>query len=198
MDNIATAISSGNLSVVETGLIVINRLSTLIKLDAKEIHNELKRRASRARTASSYSAQADNSHTPLDLGEGLSANAQREIIEVLLAHPSMFDDVKDKLSPQSFDIPALQLIAQAVFQTLSDQPRAALSVMCSAVEDPQIAGLMTTLEHDGSQKGNFAKRLTDALAALEQSENQKNKIAAGKGDSVLDVSKENRRNMGMI
>jgi replicative DNA helicase len=132
------------------------------------------------------------------LGEGLSANAQREIIEVLLAHPSMFDDVKDKISPANFDIPALQQIAQAIFQTLGEQPRAALSVMCSAVEDPRIAGLMTTLEHDGSQKGNYTKRLTDALAALEHTEQQRDKTASTKGNSVLDASKENRRNMGMI
>jgi DNA primase len=197
LDAIAAAIHAGNLSPIEKGLI-INNLARVMSLDAKEIHNELNRRASRARTASSYSGAADEAHTPLDLGEGLSANAQREIIEVLLAHPSMFDDVKDKISPANFDIPALQLIAQAIFQTLSEQPRAALSVMCSAVEDTRIAGLMTTLEHDGSEKGNYTKRLADAMDALEQSEKQKNKIAAGKGDSVLDASKENRRNMGMI
>jgi len=197
LDAIATAINAGNLSPIEKGLIV-NNLARVMSLDAKEIHNELNRRANRARTASSYSGEADEAHTPLDLGEGLSANAQREIIEVLLAHPSMFDDVKDKISPANFDIPALQQIAQAIFQTLGEQPRAALSVMCSAVEDPRIAGIMTTLEHDGSQKGNYTKRLTDALAALEHTEQQRDKTASTKGNSVLDASKENRRNMGMI
>ena len=198
MDNIATAISSGNLSVVEAGLIVINRLSTLIKLDAKEINADLSRRVHRVRTASSYTGAADDSHTPLDLGEGLSANAQREILEVLLAHPSLFDDVKDKISPQNFDVPVLERVAQAVFQTLSEKTRASIQTICSAVEDPQLAGLMTTLEHEGAEKGNFTKRLADALAALEHTEQQRNKTAAGKIDSVLDASKENRRNMGMI
>jgi replicative DNA helicase len=132
------------------------------------------------------------------LGEGLSANAQREILEVLLAHPSMFDDVKDKISPANFDIPALQQIAQAVFQTLSEQPRSALPVICSAVEDTRIAGLMTALEHDGSQKGNYTQRLTDALAAMEQSEKQKNKTTADKGDLTRDITKQDRRNVGMI
>jgi len=197
LDAIATAIHAGNLSPIEKGLIV-NNLARVMSLDAKEIHNELNRRSSRVRTASSYSGEANEAHTPLDLGEGLSANAQREIIEVLLAHPSMFDDVKDKISPANFDIPALQQIAQAIFQTLGEQPRAALSVMCSAVEDTRIAGLMTTLEHDGSEKGNFTKRLADAMAALEHTEQQRDKTASAKGDSVLDASKENRRNMGMI
>jgi DNA primase len=197
LDAIATAINAGNLSPIEKGLIV-NNLARVMSLDAKEIHNELNRRASRVRTASSYSGAADEAHAPLDLGEGLSANAQREIIEVLLAHPSMFDDIKDKISPANFDVPALQQIAQAIFQTLGEQPRAALSVMCSAIEDTRIAGLMTTLEHDGAKKGNFTKRLADALIALEHTEQQRDKTASSKGDSVLDASKENRRNMGMI
>jgi DNA primase len=197
LDAIATAINAGNLSPIEKGLIV-NNLARVMSLDAKEIHNELNRRASRVRTASSYLGAADEAHTPLDLGEGLSANAQREIIEVLLAHPSMFDDIKDKISPANFDIPALQQIAQAIFQTLAEQPRASVSVMCSAVEDTRIAGLMTTLEHEGAEKGNFTRRLADALAALEHTEQQRDKTASAKGDSVLDASKENRRNMGMI
>ncbi len=83
-----------------------------MSLDAKEIHNELIRRSNRARTASAYSGAADDSHTPLDLGEGLSANAQREILEVLLAHPSLFDDIKDKISPQNFDVPALERVTR--------------------------------------------------------------------------------------
>lgn len=194
LDAIATAINAGNLSPIEKGLIV-NRVAKVMSLDAKEINNELNRRANRVRTASSYSGEANEAHMPLDLGEGLSANAQREIIEVLLAHPSMFDDVKDKISPANFDIPALQQIAQAVFDTLSEQPRAALSVMCSAVEDPRLAGLMTTLEQDGSQKGNYSKRLTDSLAVLEQIEKQ---TAAGKENLTRDAAKQDRRNVGMI
>ena len=197
LDAIAAAIGAGNLSPIERGLIV-NNLARVMSLDSKEIHNELNRRSSRVRTASSYSGTANEAAMPLDLGEGLSANAQREILEVLLAHPSMFDDVKDKISTENFDVPVLRQIAQAVFQTLTEQSRAPLSVMCSAIEDTRVAGLMTALEHDGAEKGNFSKRIADALAALEHVEHQQNKITAGKGNSILDTSKENRRNMGMM
>jgi DNA primase len=197
LDAIAVAITAGNISAIERGLI-INNLSRVMSLDAKEIQNELTRRSSRARTASAYSGTADDSHTPLDLGEGLSANAQREILEVLLAHPSLFDDIKDKISPQNFDVPALERVAQAVFQTLSQKTRASIQTICSAVEDPRLAGLMTTLEHEGAEKGNFTKRLADALTALEHVEQQKNKIAGNKHDLIRDVVKQDRRNMGMI
>jgi DNA primase len=197
LDAIATAITAGNLSAIERGLI-INNLARVMSLDAKEIHNELTRRSNRARTASAYSGAADDSHTPLDLGEGLSANAQREILEVLLAHPSLFDDIKDKISPQNFDVPALERVAQAVFQTLSKKTRASIQTICSAVEDPQLAGLMTTLEHEGAEKDNFTKRLADALTAMEHVKQQENKITGDQQDLTRCVAKQNPRNMGMV
>jgi DNA primase len=197
LDAIATAITAGNVSTIERGLI-INNLSRVMSLDAKEINSELTRRSSRARTASAYSGAADDSHTPLDLGEGLSANAQREILEVLLAHPSLFDDIKDKISPRNFDVPALERVAQAVFGTLSEKTRASIQTICSAVEDPRLAGLMTTLEHEGAEKGNFTKRLADALTALEHVEQQEKKITGDQRDLTRAVAKQDRRNMGMI
>jgi hypothetical protein len=57
---------------------------------------------------------------------------------------------------------------------------------------------MTTLEHEGAGKGNFTKRLADALTALEHVEQQKSKTAGNKHDLICDVSKQNPRNMGMI
>jgi hypothetical protein len=57
---------------------------------------------------------------------------------------------------------------------------------------------MTTLEHEGAEKGNFTKRLADALAALEHVEQQKNKTAGSKHDLIRDAVKQDRRNMGMI
>ncbi len=195
LDAIAAAINAGNVSPIERGLIV-NNLSRIMSLDTKEINRELIHRTGRVKTASSYTASADASHTPLDTGVGLSAIAQSEILEVLLAHPSMFDDAKDKISPDDFDVPAFRQVAQAVFTTLAGQPRAALQIICSAVEDPRIAGLMTTLEHEGSNKGNYSKRLIDALAALQQAKNQKNR--ASKEDLIRDISKQDRRNIGLI
>ncbi len=71
---------------------------------------------------------------------------------MLLAHPSLFADVKEKISPQNFDVPALERVAQAVFRTLSKKTRASIQTICSAVEDPQLAGLITTLEHEVQKK----------------------------------------------
>ncbi|MGA2092527.1 MAG: hypothetical protein ABSH16_03845, partial [Sedimentisphaerales bacterium] len=104
LEAVATGFSAGNVSAIERGLI-LNQLSRIMNLDAKEINNELNRRISRAKPLASYSGKADVQQAALDLGEGLSANSQREIIEVLLAEPKLFKNVKSEVSPQNFDIP---------------------------------------------------------------------------------------------
>ncbi len=202
LDAVATAVVSGNLSAIERGLL-LNRLAQIMPLDSREIKNELKRRISRAQTASSYSSSTGAPY-PADLGEGLAAGTQREILEVLLAAPSLFKQVKKKISIDDFDVPALKLIAEAVFKTLRDNPNATPKDVCLNIEQPQLAGVIIDLEHAGAGKGNFQKRLTDALSTKEYLDRQKDKPAAGSGDGIeylRDIhrrtEKQDPRNVGM-
>ncbi len=199
LDAIATAIVAGNLSHIERGL-YINRISSIMAIDAKDINTELNRRIGRTRTVS----QIESRQPSLDLGEGLSANAQREIIEVLLAEPKLFADAKKSISPEDFNVPAFQLIAEALFRELAVKPEATVNDICGCVEEPQVAGLIITLENDGLQKGNFSKRLADALIALEQARRQRNKNPANTGDgrefirSICQrTPRQDPRNVGM-
>jgi len=195
LDAVAIAISAGNLSHIERGL-YINRISSIVAIDAKDINEELNRRIGRTKTASAYSGAADDSHTPLDLGEVLSANAQREILEVLLAEPLLFDDVKEKISPEDFDVPALNKTAQAIFRTLPVKPQAGVQDICGFVEESNLAGLIIKLEDDSQKKGNFKKRLDDALRALLQ-ERQKTQSVVKPGDEKLRCPGQDRRVVGM-
>jgi len=169
LEAIAIAAGAGNLSPVEKGLI-INRLSGIMLMDARELNAELNRRIGRIKTASSYSSQASS----IDLGEGLLASAQREILEVLLAEPKLFKYVKNEVTPKDFDVPALQNIAEAVFGAIGVKPEATVQEICAAVEEPQTAGLIINLEDQGVKKGNFKKRLDDALAAFKNEKQQIN------------------------
>ena len=202
LEAVTTGFASGNLSAIERGLI-LNQLSRIMNLDAKEINNELNHRMSRAKTLSSYSGKADVQQAALDLGEGLSANSQREIIEVLLAEPKLFKHVKSEVSPQNFDIPVFNRIAETLFKVLADKPEATMSEICGCIEEPQVANLVTMLEEDGIKKGNFFKRLTDAIKTLLEQQ-KKTSAAVNTTDEreymrhiCENTPKQNHRNMGM-
>jgi DNA primase len=202
LEAVTTGFCAGNLSAIERGLI-LNQLSRIMNLDAKEINNELNHRISRAKTLSSYSGKADVQQAALDLGEGLSANSQREIIEVLLAEPKLFKNVKSEVSPQNFDIPVFNRIAETLFKVLADKPEATMSEICGCIEEPQLANLVTMLEEDGIKKGNFFKRLTDAIKTLLEQQ-KKTSTAVNTTDEreymrhiCENTPKQNHRNMGM-
>ena len=189
IDAIATAISSGKLSAVEAGLIVVNRLSSLFKMDAKEINNEISRRIRKTKTLSSYESPGKNLE-PLDLGQGLSANAQREIIEVMLAEPKLFKYVDKIIKPADFDVPALNAIAEPLFKILAENPEATIQQVCGFIEDARVASLLTKLEIEGINKGNFKKRLDDAINIFEIERSKKNKEPL--------KAQSDRRNIGIF
>jgi DNA primase len=206
LEAIATGFNAGNLSAIEKGLI-LNELSRVMNIDAREINNELNRRISRAKTLASYSGTADGSSSEpaLDLGEGLSANSQREIIETLLAEPKLFKNVKNEFSPKDFDVPVLNQVAQTLFKVLAERPEATVSEICGCIEETQIANLVTMLEADGIKKGNFFKRLTDAIKTLRIEQQKKISAAVSKTDEreyirqICETApKQDHRNMGMV
>jgi DNA primase len=204
LEAVATGFASGNVSAIERGLI-LNQLSRIMNLDAREINNELNHRISRAKTLSSYSGKADGSQAALDLGEGLSAYSQREIIEVLLAEPKLFKNVKNEVSPQNFDIPVFNRIAEILFKVLADRPEATVSEICGCIEEPQLANLVTMLEEDGIKKGNFFKRLTDAIQTLKLDQQKKTGTTVNSENEreyirhiCESTPKHDHRNMGMV
>ncbi|MBN1392543.1 MAG: DNA primase [Sedimentisphaerales bacterium] len=204
LEAIATGFNAGNLSAIEKGLI-LNELSRIMNLDAREINKELNRRISRAKTLSSYSGKADELPASLDLGEGLSANSQREIIETLLAEPKLFKNVKNEISQQNFDVPVLNRVAQTLFKVLAERPEATVSEICGCIEETQIANLVTMLEEEGIKKGNFFKRLTDAIKTLKLEQQKKSSAAVNKTDEreyirqICETApKQDQRNMGMV
>ncbi|MHC4417182.1 MAG: DNA primase [Planctomycetota bacterium] len=166
LQTVATAVQAGNLPPIDRGLIV-NRLSKIIGLGNKQINDELAKRAARAQRAATYQLENRKVAT-VDLGSGLFAVAQREILEVLLNEPKLFENVKQKITPELFDVPVLGRIAAVLFETLCGEPNASLAYLLARTESPQAAGLIVQLAEAGEKKGNFETRLAGALAAVQR------------------------------
>jgi DNA primase len=170
---VATSIWSGYMPVIDRGLI-LNRLSKIIGLDSKQINAELTKRISRLSKGAGYEAETRN-QKDIDLGEGLSAAAQREVLEVLLNAPQLFEIVKEKITAEYFDIPKLKQAASILFETLLSDDKATLSNVLTRTESVDVGRSLVELAHAGEQKGNYKERLVGALDVLQRCRTDKRK-----------------------
>ncbi len=185
IQSIATAMLSGNIGAIERG-IIINRLAGIISIDAASINTQLNRRLRAARRTKSYDTEKQKVFNA-DLGRGLFAAAQREIIEVLLNEPALFEIVQKKVSPRDFDVPALKQAAEAVFNTIAENPNPQITQVLACIEEPQIGSAIVRMQQTGQEKGNFQKRLNDALAVFARHKPDDTKQPTGKKQEKIDI-----------
>jgi DNA primase len=200
---IATSLWSGNLPAIERGL-VVNRLSKIIGLDSKEINAELHKKIGRTAKTASYNVE-NRKVQNVDLGDGLFAAAQREILEVLLNEPKLFEVVKQEIAVEDFDVPVLRQTASILFETLSANPETRLAEIIARTESPEAGSLIVELAQSGEAKGNFESRLAGALDATGRhlARRRKGEIKAIDGRQFLqqvleNTGKQNPRSTGMV
>ncbi|MDD5328117.1 MAG: DNA primase [Phycisphaerae bacterium] len=202
LQTIATSLRSGNLAVIERGLIV-NRLSKIIGLDSKEINVELNKRIGRSAKTASYNVENQKVRS-VDLGDGFFAIAQREILEVLLNKPRLFETVRGKITAEDFDVPTLRQTASILFEALNAKPETSLAEILTKVESPEAGGFIVELAESGEAKGNFDSRLAGAMEAIGRHKAQARKTDIKAIDErqflkrVLEnTGKQNPRSIGM-
>ena len=185
MQVMAVAIRSGNLSAIDRGLIV-NRLAGIIGLDAKQINDDLNKRLARFQQTQRFAKTAPAAEKPFadKFGSGFFAVRSREVLEVLLNEPKLFEIVKQKITPDIFDVPLLGLIANIVFETLAAEPDASVATILAKTESVELGQAVVELAQTGEQKANYLPRLTGALDAIEQ-------FLAQKGSGRLKKVKDN-------
>ncbi|MHC4122008.1 MAG: DNA primase [Planctomycetota bacterium] len=204
LQTIAASIQSGNLSAIDKGLIV-NRLSKIIGLDNNQINAEIARRAKRISNTAASSVK-NQKVTSLDLGQGLLAAAQREVIEVLLNEPALLEQVRDKITLEMFDVASLRQIAGALLGVLDNNPHPELAEILAKVESVELSSCIVELAQQGEEKANYSSRLKDALDIIwrNQKRRVKPKIEAIKDQAQFlrilqeGVEKKNPHNLGMV
>ncbi|MFC1794511.1 hypothetical protein ACFL3Q_13090 [Planctomycetota bacterium] len=204
LQTIATGLQAGKISDIDLGLRV-NQISRIIGLDSRQINAELNNRLRRVQRAASYENRSEN--VPgVDYGQGRFAAAQREVLEVLLNEPKLYETVKHKVTADVFDVSILGQVAAILFETLDDDINASLKEILARIESVELGNCIMELAAAGQKKGNFESRLAGAFGAIEQYTAQKqNGLAEGQEDQseflrrVYDSKeKANPHNVGMV
>jgi len=184
LQTIATGLQAGKIPDIDLGLRV-NQISRIIGLDRKQINAELTKRLRRAERAASYESQ--NQVVPsIDYGQGLFAAAQREVLEVLLNEPKLFETVKQKITAEAFDVPILRQIAAILFETLNADINASLREILARTESVELGKCFMELTQAGQEKGNFQSRVSGALDTIER-------YGAPKKNSRIKTAEEQRK-----
>ena len=201
---IAKTIRTGRLAALDRGLI-INRLSKITGLESREINTELRKRLVIAKRKKLYNVQNQkNEHSVL--GDGLSALAQREILEVLLNEPKLFELVQRRITVEIFDVPVLAQIATVLFKTLSEKKVLSLTGFLGEFESTELGSIIVDLARSGQEKGNFESRLKGALGAIQQCKSRgKNRELKTTEEQMAflrhiceNAEKANPHNVGMV
>lgn len=202
LTTISPAIANNTIDSVTLGLI-IKRLSELSGMDSVSIQSQLKKKLARESQSQVYTSE--NQQVTAVRFQGYCANAQKEILEVLLAKPQIYNEYRQQITASLFTEPVLQEIVQAFIlaEQASSEPN--LANILANIGSSQAGSLAVDLAEIGSQKGNYQQRLNDALKAI-QEHNSRNKIRIEEIDDETEMlkiglrqaSKSNSRNIGMM
>ena len=190
---VATAVTAGRRDAVAEGLIG-TKLSRIIGLSEQETRRQLERYArsmSRGRTL----AVRNQKVISVADSDGKEAEAQREILEVLLNEPKLFADVAGRINVEDFDVGVYREIAEAVFSALAQNPAASLAEVLARIASAEGGNVVVELEANGVRKGNYARRLDDAVEVIEkrraaaETEELKRRLSDDDTDALRRVSK---------
>ncbi len=164
---IAIGFSAGNISRMDAGLLA-NRISTIVGLTSKQINKELSTRITRAERSASYNVRSQQDVPAIDLGQGLFAVAQRELLEILLNEPRFYKTIKGKIKAKDFDVPLLRQTAQILFEMLKTATDVPLDKLLASVESIELSRCITELAQAGEKKANLESSLNAVADIFER------------------------------
>ncbi|MBN1972573.1 MAG: DNA primase [Sedimentisphaerales bacterium] len=204
LQSIATGFQAGHVPAIEFGLRV-NQISKIIGLDSRQLTEELNRRIRQA--ASAARRDAGELKVPkIDYGQGRYAAAQREVLEILLNKPELYEEVREKFNTDIFDIPILVRAAVILFGALDENSGISLKEILARTESVEMGTCLMELAQAGEKKGNYEPRLAGAMEMLEQYSEQKHsksiEVKQEQEEYLLHAykkrGKENRHTGGMV
>jgi DNA primase len=168
---ISMTLRSGTIDAIMQGLI-INRLARILQIRPEDIRREIEHRSmSSPRTLINT---VDNAKvSKIEPGSSFGQKAQEEIIEVVLNEPRLFESAARKVKADDFDVPVLKETWGLIEQTLAGDTEFSLTDLLAQTESKDVSSLVVKLSDNGQDVETLKKRLTGAIAAIEEHNNKK-------------------------
>jgi DNA primase len=160
LTTVASALVAGNVDDLSRAVLSA-RLSELIGISQSRIDSELTRLVRRKQRPQGSPAPQAQARTQSDV----VYVAQQEIIGVLLRQPDMFGKIEGQIAPAMFE-DNLQAIAEPLFEALRSGQEPTMTLLLGQIEQPEAAKILLELDEQAGQKGDFARRLEDAMETI--------------------------------
>ncbi|MCY2925312.1 MAG: DNA primase, partial [Planctomycetota bacterium] len=139
-------------------------IAHLVNVPAAELQ-QLMRRLSRQVRQAVAPAPAPAPQPGQQAGGDLTDMAERQVLEVLLAEPDLFDEAAERIAPADFANPAFRRIAQQVWDIAHAGPLSFEALM-SCEDLAPLAPLLAGLAHAGGVRGNYQATLREAADVM--------------------------------
>jgi DNA primase len=139
----------------------------MLNISPMELARQMQRHARKAPRASGQPEPAGPG-APLAEAAGTQAgmaDPQRQVLEVLLACPELFDTAAEQVGVADFDDPALRVVAQGVWRH-GAEGELGLEQLLADEELVSSGPLLAHMVHQAQQRGNHQKTLAGAVEAL--------------------------------
>jgi DNA primase len=138
-------------------------IAHLLNLPATDLQLQMRRLARQSRgSAAPASGRADAGVWHADQRTGL---AERQLLEVLINRPDLFDLAAERIDPADFQDAELRTVAEAVW-ALGQAGRLCMEELLAAEATSNRGALLTDLAREGERRGNYDQVLRDMVSHL--------------------------------
>ena len=188
---VARACQQGTLDRMAEGFL-LNHVAKLTGQPAHRVHQRIEQLQRSLRTNRTQDSPAQQQRT-LQVPTDSYASTQREILEVLLNRPELFELVQQELpDANEFTDDILRVVAQRIWKYCQAGHSGTLGEMLATCPSTELCGIMTEMAQRGSERGNYEMTLAGALRNVRQirAEHAHGKLSAMLATAAQDYSPE--------
>lgn len=140
-------------------------IAHMLNVPAPDLQQQMRRMSRRMHRANTQNARAAQTASESWTPDATTGQAERDLLEVLINMPDMFDIAAERIDWQDFRDPKLRLIAQRAW-ALGQNQRLSLEDLLADEAMLEVGGLLTDLSASGEKKGNYDQTLNGAVAHI--------------------------------
>jgi hypothetical protein len=142
----------------------VNRIAKVVQAPVGQVHDKIVQFRRQMKGTAAAAAVVNKSVVAKDV----YVNAQREVLEVLLNRPELYNLVLHQIpAAGSFKDPVHRVIAEIVWPFLHENPTGRLNELLALIDSMEISRLVTDMAQRGAARGNYEETLAGALRLIE-------------------------------